>query len=617
MAEAAQIQDRDGTMKDEVTGTLAKEAEEITALQKIDIGAKLGAVLLPLTFVSGYLIATSYLGTYGIHLGSGDAFRAKYIYIGFQYLMFLVFFVALFRLVFRAAEVFVPIFNDEDSEEFKNGENLALQVYKTRSGLDPRAKHRERFKHLRGDCVVGLILLVFITEILFVNPTDVKSVHSLQVLYLLGVTIYHISYYREAHRPFTWGFVHGRRYIEDIRWLLVIGQAFAAISLLLHSFRWIPEWVDVVAWVFMAMTMEIEVLSAVSVAKCIFSSKRLVNIDKDDYFNPEQWEQDRQGGILPSILGLRAFVGSWRGYFMPCGSNHPRVFRFLRGTYLVVAFLLSIILWYCKFLSKWKLFGFCEFFINPPFWLNLLLVSALLTLTLIVMVNIGLIPLLFAIREGRLKERNRLLKEEELRLRGTFESLNLGDPSEPSPNPHIPDPAHGWADHQNRWEPYLRRGVLASVLYVVSVLVFGYLVYPHIPISKAGGDYGGANRVCVRPVKQTSSGECGDSLLPALGSHEAFIQLEEDSEWVYLAKDDDEGGPHRWSWAGINENPYSRPQVYTVNLRCVAAMPEALRSNIKDRCPVEEAGSDALNNGKAVDGLATSVPPKGRANSRL
>jgi hypothetical protein len=588
VAEAAQIQDRGGTMKDEVTGTLANEAEEITSLQKIDIGAKLGAVLLPLTFVSGYLIATSYLGTYGIHLGSGDAFRAKYIYIGFQYLMFLVFFVALFRLVFRTAEVFVPIFNDEDSGEFKNEEDLALQVYETRSGGDPRAKHRERFKKLRGDCVVGLILLVFITEILFVNPTDVKSVHSLQVLYLLGVTIYQFSYYREAHRPFAWGFVHGRRYIEDIRWLLVIGQAFAAISLLLHSFRWRPEWVDVVAWVFMAMAMEIDVLSAVSIARCIFSSKRLVNIDKDDYFNPEQWEQEPQGGILPSIRRWRAFVGSWRGYFMPCDSNHPWVFRFLRGTYLVVACLLSIILWYCNSLSKWKLFRFCEFFVNPPFWLNLLLVSALLILTLTVMVNIGLIPLLFAIREGRLKERKRLLKEGEQRPRGLFEGLNLGNPNEPSPNPRVLYPAHGWANHQTSWEPFMRRGVLASVLYVVSVLVFGYLVYPHIPVSKAGGDYGRANRVCVRPLKQTSSGKCGDSLLPTLGSHEAFIQLEEDSEWVYLARDDDKGGPHCWSWAGINGDSYCRPRVYTVSLRCVAAMPEALPSNVEDRCPDEK-----------------------------
>src|SRR5208283_2679449 len=72
--------------------TLATDAlveREISVLEKIELTGKFAALSLPLTYVSGYLISTSYLGTYGIHLSAGDLLRTKYIYIGFLYLMFL------------------------------------------------------------------------------------------------------------------------------------------------------------------------------------------------------------------------------------------------------------------------------------------------------------------------------------------------------------------------------------------------------------------------------------------------------------------------------------------------------------------------------------------------
>jgi hypothetical protein len=118
----------------------------------------------------------------------------------------------------------------------------------------------------------------------------------------------------------------------------------------------------------------------------------------------------------------------------------------------------------------------------------------------------------------------------------------------------------------------VRRTILAAVLYVVSVLSFAYLVYPHIPEQKAGGNYSTARRVCLRLVNSTPAGECPKDLLPEItdgASH--YLIIEEDSNWVYLANDGGPNGPRAWRWPRFGKEPV-RPSVYAVNRSCIASI---------------------------------------------
>lgn len=110
-----------------------------------------------------------------------------------------------------------------------------------------------------------------------------------------------------------------------------------------------------------------------------------------------------------------------------------------------------------------------------------------------------------------------------------------------------------------------------AVLYVVSVLSFAYLVYPHIPEQKAGGNYYTASRVEPRFVNTTPAGECPSGLLPTPLIGTAYLIIEEDSNWVYFANDNGPNGPRAWSWPRFGEKPV-RPKVYAVNRSCIASI---------------------------------------------
>src|ERR1035438_8109739 len=160
---------------------------ELSVLEKIELAGKCAAVSLPLTYVSGYLITTSYLGTYGIHLGSSELFRAKYIYVGFQYLMFLAFIAIIFRLILQVVRVITGPADDTFASELA----LAKQAMEDRHTLASE-KERDRFRTLRGDLFAGLILLVFIMEIMFLNPENLGDYLVPQAVYLVGVALYHL-----------------------------------------------------------------------------------------------------------------------------------------------------------------------------------------------------------------------------------------------------------------------------------------------------------------------------------------------------------------------------------------------------------------------------------------
>ncbi len=547
-------------------------AQEISNLDKTERAGKILAVSLPLAYVSGYLIFTSNLGTYGLHLNASELFRAKYIYVGFQYLMFLVLMFAVFSAIFRVLEL-CHMLNRETNmlaeADYIEEKERALNALNCRTSNLP-SLNRRKFHELRGDFVVGLIAIVLTMEVIFVNPEKLGGILPFQILYLSGVAIYQFTFCRELQEPFSWGLVRGHRYVEDIRWLLLFAQVFAAFSLFLRVVANIYTndslWIRICAWFCAVLVLEIEVLSLISICA---STKRLTTIDSDHRFNPTimMAQDDVREEILKSMWTCRALRGAWCGYFMPCRSNHPLWFRIRRAFYLGLALVVVV-----ACLTRY-------FFSHPPFFINVLLVGAPLVLTLLVFSNVFLMAVLFSRRSHRLGFSEQVAMEKWM--------------SEGEARREI---------QKEKWKRYIRRAVMATVLYLTSVLSFGYVIYPHIPVQKSGGNYETANMVCVIPMKETPFQQCPNILLPNLALNEAYVAIEEDPDYVYLANDHDThdqtgndlkdnlGGPHCWSWANV-DNVYCRPRVYAVSRRCIAgivdALPEHRTNQSEPRCPTD------------------------------
>ena len=152
------------------------------------------------------------------------------------------------------------------------------------------------------------------------------------------------------------------------------------------------------------------------------------------------------------------------------------------------------------------------------------------------------------------------------------------------------------------WHTWILIGVEAGILYLVSVFGFSYLVYPFLPLEKAGGEYlkeyaitvslnhaesGCSSAALVatfesQPLDDLSIGKTdGAAKEQELESQPRFVVLEEDSNWSYLAASngpDAGGGPDAWKWFALCDEYYGnakdggvcRPRVYAVSRRCIA-----------------------------------------------
>jgi hypothetical protein len=191
-----------------------------------------------------------------------------------------------------------------------------------------------------------------------------------------------------------------------------------------------------------------------------------------------------------------------------------------------------------------------------------------------VLTNVSFLPALFHLRAQR-----------------------LGYVDTPNKDEFLPEKAAANNIMREKWKRYVRRAIMAIVLYLTSVLSFGFVIYPHIPVQKAGGNYETANKLCIVPMKEEPLQQCPNDLLPSLAANDAYVALDEDSDYVYLANDHDKsGGSDCWSWAGMN-NSYCRPRVYAVSRKCIAAIVDALPegpTNMNEpRCPTDSSASTA------------------------
>jgi hypothetical protein len=129
------------------------------------------------------------------------------------------------------------------------------------------------------------------------------------------------------------------------------------------------------------------------------------------------------------------------------------------------------------------------------------------------------------------------------------------------------------------WRIAGRLAVPVAVLYLVSVLGFAHLIYPFIPVEKAGGNYSVPEAGPVYVVLNSGSAACVSATLAGkILPDEGFYVLEETSDWLYLAPADTGNGPACWKWgvfckkAEETKKGRYRPDVYQVDRRCIAAV---------------------------------------------
>jgi hypothetical protein len=364
---------------------------ELTFLERTELGGKIAAVSLPLTYVSGYLIYTSYLGTYGIQLGYSDLLRSKYIYIGFLYLVFLAAIVAVFRTGMRIAEmnsVMKRKTQDEARSEFDTERQKSLAALLQRNVVLDRWVRR-RFQEYRGDFVVALLVSVFAVEVIFLNPEHLGILLPLQIVYLMGVAIYQFTFYRELREPYTWGLVYGRKYVEDCRWWLCGAQLVAALGLAVFAVsRGLVElsaltpfghgWetrCERVAWTLAAVALEMEWVGGAAV---LVSTNRLSELDRIPRFKPE-WPEPRAMTVREGLEIRKSIWGVIVGYITTSAVGFWKKL-FDRVARPAMLLFLPILLF--LFYSKWR--------DDAPTLLRLVLVFAPLVLSLFVLGNVAL-----------------------------------------------------------------------------------------------------------------------------------------------------------------------------------------------------------------------------------
>ena len=207
-----------------------------------DRWVKCFAAVAAIAYISGYLTATTYMGTYGIHVGSDDLFRAKYVYIGFHYWLFITALVLFIILMRRCFVWFKQASTDSpDAPPVLSPEELSMAAD---SFWETDLKEKE-YRSFRWACVVSVLLAAFTSEIMFVNPPHISRYIPLQAIMLFNVLIFQVERYAwlspygpyaDGRHYYIWGRLYCEKWIKGIR-DLAAGMVILAASLMLrHRF---------------------------------------------------------------------------------------------------------------------------------------------------------------------------------------------------------------------------------------------------------------------------------------------------------------------------------------------------------------------------------------------
>lgn len=547
------------------TGSIDRD---LNWLERIEFSSRLGAGLLALTYVSGYLIATTYLGRFGIPADASELLRAKYIYIGFQYWMF----VAIFGVMARAVALILAVMRT-DEHLTADDKASAVELLASRSNDADGSKDPERI--LRRWSVLSLVLLVFSFQIMFLDPNDARKYLALQSILLLSMALYQTTFYREYSKSgYAWGLLYGRWYVQKVRTIYGVGPGFIAACLMAGNALApyvFEDYSNRVVMFFLNFLIRpgyfLVGMVQSSIAFWIFGSlltlflcfaALFATLSTDDL----KWldehgkaQKSKSFFIWKALLLLIDFFNlvlhSAKVFFTskPTAENGVSkrkwqsavdcfVFPVLTGAYCLLT--LKVL---------WK----DESVINSR-----ALSIGTLVLSLIVLSNLSVImamrrelTIALGIKEHRAAHKTGLLYQS---------------------------------------DAWIVRGLMFAVLYIVSVLGFAYRVYPFIPVQKAGGDYSSTDAVSIHLTQMSS--EClSHDLETQISPTIPYIVLEEDANWVYVAPESgpgSAGGPSCWNWGAFchanppggpkrPENAY-RPKVYTVNRHCIAST-ESVDSN--------------------------------------
>lgn len=516
--------------------------------------SKIGTGLLALTYVSGYLIATSYLGTYHIPIGANGLFRAKYIYIGFQYWMFVTIFAAIFRALSQISFSLTRPDRPLSAEERKKVAGRIVE--EERAVSDISEPHDAQ---LIWKIVIAMILVVFSIEIMLLNPRDLRDYLSWQSIFLLSLLLYLRTYHREySPDSYTWGLVYGRRYVKHARWFYPLGiggystlvMTGTALYSHLDQWRWYKTYVTNDLWLgwpwkFWLLGWLLIFLIVIMTFFVMLRAGALKWLDDGIFNRKSSGSKGKQNAQQEKHGKWRLFLNVMEGIIL--------------GT--IAGF-------YC-WIALDVLHGARNVLLEKT------LAYGTMLLALLVLASIVTGSIMY-------DERGRDLSNE-LQYARKKENLSAGQRSE-----------------LREWERWIQRAVPVVILYIVSVLGFAYYIYPFIPIQKAGGNYSDAEPIYVnlRSATTCSVNTLKGELDPT-GNAKAmqFILLDEDANSIYLAPDypapikedrmknrglyetesrlynqESGNGPSCWKWGVFCGQEHYRPKVYSVNRRCVADM---------------------------------------------
>lgn len=549
-----------------ISGVVQTEKNALGLLERVQVGSAIATGVLALTYVSGYLTATSYLGTYGVPTDTSEFLRAQYLYVGFEYWLF----VAIFGVWFHAGGCVIRFLGSYSSQrDDKRDRSIAAQKILQRQN----ERVRQGGRSLRWVLVITLICSVFSFELMFMRPGEFVSCLPLQAVFLLSIALYQTTYYREfARESCTWGLASGVLLVSWIRWAysVVTCSMFTALMAgtvlyphLMHNktFNSIYKNVDKFRGSWCAVGLG---WFGVAVAVCVAS---VVTLDTEHLeWVEKKWPETEHPDPLPfAFKGLKYlfFVVGYAIFKFGCacweglrGRADERgvtsVWRFVAALFRGLLFPMITGLYCGIAFAVWRNSGYQIWGIQG------ITVCGYCTLVfaLVVIANILLLALARVQRDKDLQEE---LAQAKLEM-------------------HIDVERREIAYETSRI--VVRMAVPVVVLYLVSVFSFAHLVYPFIPIDKAGGNFSTSHPVFIDI--SDASDECRSkglsrNIRPGL----PFAVIEETPEWVYLAEWHSGQGPDCWKWGvfcrylGPLKPPppgFSRPKVYQVNRECVASI---------------------------------------------
>lgn len=506
------------------TGVDSQVRDGLKLFDRIQLGAKMATVAVALTYVSGYLTLASFLGRFRISADSDSFFRAKYLYVGFEYWFFLLILVVLGVVFMRAVDLFRESTSSEGKGIKLTGKNLEAannELAVSEMGKDWRA--------LRWAVVVSALLVTLSSNILLATPSAVLHVLPLEVVLLFHILLFQAvrygittPYWLQTGDPvYIWGTTFGKPIAEHLANFACFFSWGIAAVLLVHDMLGNQESVH----------------------------KHLHQFRASEFY----W-------FVASILiylDLRAVCSLLLGYKLVGKVTREVIRKFGRWKrFVCLTFFGKFIPWRDLTSKRWWRIGPACFFSflllwaafysfendgqGDPHWLyracTLAVRWALLPMILLAVANLWLLSQKRAFRNERRRE---VMRSRQMLPRMPQDRL-------------ISD-----------WQTWVLRVAPASALYLVSVLAFASLVYPHIPDEKAGGNHNNPSLwVHIEMMEQVPGGRCPK--ITGIDTSREYAVLEEDSNWVYVIDS---------SYVALAKNAADRPpETFALRRDCIAAM---------------------------------------------